>query len=113
MSHDGRVSGVGARPLPGGGYAPRPVCVVSDLDDLHGPTSGVFALPLHLNASVPRRFDFGDAGDRADAYHLVLLEAASENDLATWLDRRELERLWPELYLPRASVRPGNKPTRA
>jgi hypothetical protein len=74
---------------------------VTDLDGLRGPLAGVFALPLHLNASVPREFDLGAAADRRDVYQLVLLEAATEDDLTTWLDRRELHQLWPELYLPR------------
>jgi hypothetical protein len=95
------VSDVALRPWPGGSYALRPVCVVADLDQLRGPVSGRFVLPLHLNASAPREFDFADARDRADAYQLVLLEAASDTDLTSWLVRAELERLWPELYLPR------------
>ena len=34
-------------------------------------------------------------------YRLVLLEAATVEDLAAWLDRDTLVRGWPELYLPR------------
>lgn len=92
---------VRSAPWPGAGYALRPSTVIDDLDDLCGPVTGVFELPLHLNASVPRRFDFGDPADRLAAYQLVLLEATSSTDLIQWLDRAELQRLWPDLFLPR------------
>jgi hypothetical protein len=46
-------------------------------------------------------YDFGSARDLARAYQLVLLEAVDATDLEQWLDRAELLRLWPELYLPR------------
>ena len=95
------VRTIGAGPIPGTGYALRPVVVASDLTALHGPLQGHWQLPLHLDASARPVLDFADAGDREEAYQLVLLEAASEGDLEQWLDRDELIRLWPELYLPR------------
>lgn len=88
-------------PWPGGSYALRPVVVVNDLRDLHGPRTGQYTLPLHLNASAPRLFDFGLGTDRLAAYQLVLLEAASPHDLTAWLDADDLLALWPDLYLPR------------
>lgn len=35
------------------------------------------------------------------AYRVVLLKAGSPLDHEQWLDRDELLRLWPDLYLPR------------
>jgi hypothetical protein len=89
-------------PWPGGSYALRPVVVVPDLSDLHGPLTGCFELPLHLNASATRVFDFSHPEHRAAAYQLVLLEAASTDDLTRWIDPDELLRMWRDLYLPRA-----------
>jgi hypothetical protein len=89
-------------PWPGGSYALRPVVVVLDLSDLHGPLTGCLELPVHLNASAARVFDFSQPGDRAAAYQLVLLEAATADDLTRWIDPDELRRMWPDLYLPRA-----------
>ena len=96
--NEGRT--IAAGPIPGTGYALRPVVVASDLMALHGPLHGNWQLPLHLDASARPVLDFANAADREEAYQLVLLEAASEADLEQWLDRDELLRLWPELYLP-------------
>ena len=46
-------------------------------------------------------YDFGSPAERELAYQFVLLEAGSRLDHEQWLDRDELLRLWPELYLPR------------
>ena len=89
-------------PIPGTGYALRPVVVASDLTALHGPLEGLWQLPLHLDASARPILDFKVASDREEAYQLVLLEASCQDDLEQWLDGHELVRLWPELYLPRA-----------
>lgn len=95
-----------AGPWPGGGFALRRVTVVDDLANLRGPLRGRYELPLHLNASVPRAYDFADPQQRLAAYQHVLLEAATVEDLMTWLNQDELVRLWPDLYLPRV-VRRG------
>ncbi len=97
--NEGRA--IAAGPIPGTGYALRPVVVASDLTALHGPLQGHWQLLLHLDASARPFLDFADAADREEAYQLVLLEAASEADLERWLYCDELLRLWPELYLPR------------
>ncbi len=83
------------------GYALRRVAVAPDLDALRGPLHGRWQLPLHLDASSRSVYDFGSPPDRELAYRLVLLEAGSRLDHEQWLDRDELLRLWPELYLPR------------
>src|SRR5690348_16992573 len=89
-------------PVPGGGYALRGVVVAEDLDELQGPLEGKVRLPHHIDASDRALYDLGDEHRRELLYRLVLLEAASLKDLETWLNRDELIRVWPELYLPRA-----------
>lgn len=83
------------------GYALRRVAVAPDLDALCGPLQGRWQLPLHIDASSRSVYDFGCPAWRELAYQLVLLEAGSHLDHEQWLDRDELLRLWPELYLPR------------
>ena len=97
MTSAGTVDG----PIPGTGFALRRVVVAADLDALRGPLIGRRQLPLHLDASARAVFDFSVAGDREQAYQLVLLEAGTVTDLEQWLDGSELLRLWPDLYLPR------------
>ena len=75
--------------------------VASDLGALRGPLSGRHQLPLHLDASARAVYDFADPDDREHAYHLVPVEASCPADLEQWLDGAELQRLWPEFYLPR------------
>ena len=89
------------RPIVGGGYALRGVVVADDLDSLRGPIQGRFRLPIHLEASARGVYDFGDESDRRLAYEIVLEEACSPQDLATWLEREALIAAWSALYLPR------------
>jgi hypothetical protein len=77
------------------------VVVAPDRDALRGPLHGRRQLPLHLDSSARQFYDFGSRRDRAQAYQLVLLEAADRADLEQWLQQAELLRLWAELYLPR------------
>lgn len=86
---------------PFSGYALRRVVVAPDLDRLRGPLHGQYQLPLHLDSSARPVYDFGSPRVRAHAYQLVLLEAVTTTDLEQWLQRDELLRLWPDLYLPR------------
>lgn len=96
-----RADSIPATGLHGDGYTMRTPVVAPGLDLLHGPLRGRHQLPLHLDASARATLDFGDAAERAGAYQLVLLEAREVADLEQWLDRDELTRLWPELFLPR------------
>ena len=79
----------------------RAVVVADCLDGLRGPLHGEVRLPLHLDASARQMYDLDQDYFRRLVYRLVLLEAATVEDLATWLDRDTLVRDWPELYLPR------------
>ena len=85
----------------GGGRALRTVVVAPELAALRGPVGGTHRLPLHLDSSAPTSYDFADPHRRSLAYRIVLLEAASEGDLTTWLERAALIDTWPDLYLPR------------
>jgi hypothetical protein len=96
-----RVKESGMPSLPFSGYALRRVTVASDLDALRGPLQGRFQLPLHLDASARAVYDFAFPAGRELAYRVVLLEAGSPLDHEQWLNRDELLRLWPDLYLPR------------
>lgn len=71
-------------------------------DSLHGPTSGIVTLPHHLDWSGSSSYDLDEPAILATMYKTVLLEAATLEDLRTWLDRDRLTRIWPELWLPRA-----------
>ncbi|SNT41773.1 hypothetical protein SAMN05421812_105452 [Asanoa hainanensis] len=86
-------------------YGDRKHYVVADsLDDLHGPTTGTVTLPHHLDWSGRGTYDLDKAARLASMYKTVLNEAATVDDLRSWIDGRQLVRLWPTLWLP-ASLR--------
>ncbi|MDQ3612484.1 MAG: hypothetical protein M4D85_12945 [Actinomycetota bacterium] len=76
-----------SRPL---GRALRSVVVPEKLDALHGPLTGRYQLPHHLDASARHRYDFADEQWRELAYRTVLMEAGTEADLTDWLDKNAL-----------------------
>jgi hypothetical protein len=85
-------------------YLARPgrhVVLVADLGELRGPTTGVVELPHRLFWQPNRRVDLDRPALLAWMYETVLREAATVDELRTWLDRENLIRLWPELFLPR------------
>lgn len=90
------MNGAAARPS---GYA-KPIIVPDRLEILRGPTEGVVDLPRHLKWSGNSRYDLAQPGRMRDLYRAVLNEAASTEDLATYLDRESLIRLWPSIWLP-------------
>ena len=49
--------------------------------------------------SPDRVFDLGDGRERIEPYQIVLIEGA-EDDAFRYIDRGELQRLWPRLWLP-------------
>jgi hypothetical protein len=79
----------------------RRVVVAPRLDELHGPTSGVVELPNRLLWRPDRHVDLDNPAILAWMYAVVLREAATVDELRTWLDGDTLVRLWPEIYLPR------------
>ena len=86
-------------------YQARPgrrAIVVTDLADLRGPAGGTVRLPLWLYWSGPSpAFDLGEPFLRRWLYEIVLREAASPEDLTSYLDSATLVELWPDLFLPR------------
>jgi hypothetical protein len=80
--------------------ARKPYVVADRLDDLHGPTSGMVTLPRHLDWSGDPTYNLDKPARLASMYKTVLNEAASVDDLNTWLDQQMLLRIWPSLWLP-------------
>jgi hypothetical protein len=74
---------------------------VADLTELHGPTSGVVELPHRLFWQPDRRVNLDHPALLAWMYETVLREAATDEELRTWLDGPTLTRLWDSLFLPR------------
>lgn len=87
----------GARPT----YAnTRPVFVVDDLRDLHGPSAGVVTLPLHLDWSEAASYDLSRPNRVRTLYATILREAMSEDDLANYVNADVLAAVWTDLNLP-------------
>ena len=89
---------------PAGGYSSygdrKPYVVADRLADLRGPTGGTVDLPQHLDWSGNASYDLDKPTRLTSMYRTVLNEAASVDDLRSWLDGQTLARLWPALWLP-------------
>jgi hypothetical protein len=79
----------------------RPWTVPDTLEELAGPTHGVVHLPNHLDWSEQRVYDVDDPKQRNHMYEIVIREAATPADLATYLHGPTLREQWPRLWLPR------------
>jgi hypothetical protein len=80
----------------------RPVSLPADLAELCGPLTGMVRLPLSIYASgqgPARSFDLSNEAERTELYEIVLTDATAE-DVCRNVDREELPRLWPRLWLP-------------
>jgi hypothetical protein len=84
---------------PAPGYR-RPYAVPERLDLLRGPSSGTVRLPSHLDWSGNAVYDLDAPGRIVDLYRVVLIEAASPQDLHAYLNDAVLRRLWALLWLP-------------
>jgi hypothetical protein len=85
-------------------YQARPgrrAVVAADLSELHGPTSGVVELPNRLFWQPDRHVDLDNPALLEWMYETVLREAASIEELRTWLNGPTLVQLWPRLFVPR------------
>ena len=85
-------------------YRSRPgrrAVIVSDLTELHGPTSGVVELPHRLFWQPDRHVDLDRPALLAWMYETVLREATSAEELRAWLDGPTLIQLWNDLFVPR------------
>lgn len=83
------------------GYA-KPIVVPDRLDLLCGPETGVVHLPRHLKWSGSAHYDLTQPGRIVDLYRTVLNEAASQDDLHTYVNKRILTGLWASIWLPPA-----------
>lgn len=79
----------------------RRAVTVSDLSELHGPTSGDIELPHRLLWQPSRRLNIDHPALLAWMYETVLREATTTDELRVWLHGPTLIRLWSELFLPR------------
>lgn len=78
-----------------------PSFVVADsLDDLRGPADGEVVLPNRLLWNRSRPFDLSDEKRLRSMLRIILREARSQEDLATYVDRDSLVRHWASLGLP-------------
>lgn len=84
-----------ATPLPSH-HAHGPWGVPESLSDLHGPTSGVVPLPLHLCWSGPRQYDVTDPSARLALYQTVITEG-DRREIESYLDAAGLLAVWPKL----------------
>ena len=80
----------------------RPVSLPADLPELRGPLIGMVRLPLRVYASgqgPTRSFDLSNEVERIELYEIVLTDGTAE-DVSRYVNREELLRLWPRLWLP-------------
>ena len=80
----------------------RPVALPDDLAELRGPLSGIVRLPLLVYASgqgPARSFDLSSEAERIELYEIVLTDGTAD-DVCHYVNREELLRLWPRLWLP-------------
>src|ERR1700722_13645038 len=82
----------------------RPYVLPQSLEVLTGPVTGIVRLPRHLAWSGSAVYDLDAPGRVVDLYRTVLIEAASPQDLHSYLDERVLRRLWA-LPLPPPPLR--------
>ena len=75
--------------------------IIDNLNDLHGPRHGRAELPHRIFWQPDRTFDLDVEWQLYEAYEAVLREAVTQQELADWLDRDTLTRVWPRLTLPR------------
>ena len=80
----------------------RPVSLPAALAELRGPLTGMVRLPLRIYASglrPARSFDLSNEAERIELYEIVLTDGTAE-DVCRYVNREELLRLWPRLWLP-------------
>lgn len=80
--------------------ARKPYVVADSLDNLRGPTAGMVSLPRHLDWSGDPTYNLDKPARLSSMYKAVLNEAATVDDLNTWLNSSTLQRLWVSLWLP-------------
>lgn len=79
----------------------RPIAVIGDLAELHGPASGVVELPLGLDWTPRPVYDMSNAARLRSLYATVLREATSDDELATFLNASMLTSVWRDIFIPK------------
>lgn len=77
----------------------KPVVVVDDLSQMHGPSTGVVTLPVHLDWTPSSTYDLSVPARVRTLYATALREATSDEQLAEYLNADLLRRHWAELRL--------------
>lgn len=76
----------------------RPVLIPDSLEAFHGPTHGAVTLPTWIDWSPRKTYNVDDKFDRAAFYNVVISEAKPA-EMAEYLDRDTLIRIWPSIGL--------------
>ena len=76
----------------------KPYAVVASLDELCGPETGMIHLPHRVRWQDDKDVDISDLGGARMAYQALLAEG-DETVQAQLLNRRVLQRIWPQLHL--------------
>ena len=70
------------------------------LDELHGPTSGVILVPLHIKSAPESMSNLDTSHGLRTAYSASVRDGYADEQAAL-LDRAMLVRLWPDRKLPK------------
>ncbi|MCL4446154.1 MAG: hypothetical protein M1134_04660 [Actinobacteria bacterium] len=78
----------------------KPAFVLEDLNELHGPNSGVVQLPPYIDWTANTTYDLAKPSRVRTMYSTVLREAKSESDVADLICASLLVTTWRSLRLP-------------
>ena len=77
----------------------RPVNTPISLEELRGPKSGIVRLPNEIDWTPRKAYNLNDKYDLVDFYRIVIREASAA-EMANYLDKDTLIRIWPSIALP-------------
>lgn len=80
----------------------KPFFIIDNLNELNGPERGIIHLPIHIKWSGETTFDINNTDELYAVYSNVIREAASEVDLAKFLNPELLTQHWNDLKIPNA-----------
>jgi len=72
----------------------KPLFIVDNFTDFHGPTTGVVTLPLHLDWTPASTYDLSKKSRLRTMYATVLREAGDEITIARWINAELLQEHW-------------------
>jgi hypothetical protein len=73
----------------------------AQLSDLTRPTHGIIELPRRIDCGPKHLYDMALDSDRRVAYELVLQEAETTAEVASYVNGAVLSDVWFRLFLPR------------